>query len=59
LIVGVVSVFVIIISGIKFITSSGDPASTTNARNTLLYAVIALFITVAAQAGVRLILARL
>ncbi len=57
--VGVISVFVIIIAGIKFITSSGDPGSVTSARNTILYAVVALLITISAQAIVRFILVKL
>ncbi len=56
---GVIAVFVIIIGGIKFITSSGDPASVTSARNTILYAIIALVVVLAAQAIVRLVLSRL
>ncbi len=57
--VGVISVFVILIAGIKFITSSGEPQSVNSARNTILYAVIALVITMSAQLAVRLILSRL
>lgn len=54
-IAGVVSVIVIIISGIRFITSSGDPQSVTAARNTLLYAVIGLVVVIVAQALVAFI----
>ncbi len=57
--VGVISIFVIIIGGIKFITSSGDPSSVNSARNTILFAVIALLITIAAQASVRFLLSKL
>jgi len=56
LIGGVVSVFVIFIGGVKFITSSGDPSSVNSARNTLLYAIIALLIMATAQVAVRFIL---
>lgn len=59
LLVGVISVFVIIVSGVKFVTSSGDPSSVTSARNTLLYAIIALVIAGAAQAIVHFVLIKL
>lgn len=59
LVVGVISVFVIIIAGVKLITSSGDPNSVTESRNAILYAVIALAITASAQIAVRFILSKL
>lgn len=59
LIAGVISVFVILIGGIKMITSSGDPNSVASARQTVLYAVIALAIVGAAQAGVYFLLSKL
>lgn len=42
--VGVVAVFLIILSGIKFITSAGDPKQVEGARNTLTYAIIGLVV---------------
>lgn len=42
--VGVVAVFLIILSGIKFITSGGDPKQVEGARNTLTYAIIGLVV---------------
>ncbi len=59
LVTGIIAVFVIVIGGIKFITSSGDPAGVTSARNTILYAIIALVITMIAQVLVRFILSKL
>lgn len=59
LIVGIASVFVIMIGGVKFMTSSGDPAGVSSARNTILYAIIALLITILAQIIVRFIISRL
>jgi hypothetical protein len=49
IVTGVIAVFIIIVSGIKFITSSGDPNSVAGARNTLLYAVIGLIVIVLAR----------
>ena len=49
LIVGIAAVIVIILSGFKYITSAGDSAKITSAKNTLIYALIGLAIAVLAQ----------
>ncbi len=54
--VGAVSVIMIIIGGLRYILSSGDPANTASARNTILYAIIGLVIAIAAQAIVLFVL---
>lgn len=41
---GVVAVFLIIISGIKFINSGGDPKQVEGARKTMTYAIIGLVV---------------
>ena len=41
---GVVALFFIIFSGIKFITPSGDPKQVEGARKTLTYAIIGLLV---------------
>lgn len=41
---GVVAVIIVIISGIKFITSSGDPKQVEGAKHTMTYAIIGLVI---------------
>lgn len=41
---GVVALFLIIFSGIKFITSGGDPKQVEGARQTLTYAIIGLVV---------------
>ena len=58
LIVGVVSVIMIIIGGLRYITSSGDSGNVTNAKNTILYAVVGLIIVLFAQVMVEFIVAR-
>lgn len=55
-VIGIIAVVMIIISGIKYITSTGDPASVNSAKNTLLYAVIGLVIAALAQIIVRFVL---
>ena len=49
IVVGVVSVIMIIIGGLKYITSGGDSGNVTGAKNTILYAVIGLVVVALAQ----------
>lgn len=57
--VGVTSVIMIIIGGIKFALSGGDSSGVTSARNTVLYAVIGLIIAAAAQSIVVFVINKL
>ena len=50
-----VSIIVIIIAGINFITSQGDPQKTKNARNTVIYAIVGIIIAALATSIIRLI----
>lgn len=56
IVVGVVAVIMIIIGGLKYITSSGDSANITSAKNTILYAIIGLVVVALAQIIVRFVL---
>jgi hypothetical protein len=44
---GALAVFMIVLSGIKYITSRGDPKAVEGARNTLTWAIIGLVVIVA------------
>ena len=55
-VLGAVAVIVIIIAGILFATSSGDPALITKAKNTLLYAVVGLIVAIMAYAIVNYVI---
>ena len=57
-IVGVVAVIMIIVGGLKYITSGGDSGNISGAKNTILYAVIGLIFVALAQVIVRFVLAR-
>lgn len=57
-IVGVISVIMIIIGGLKYITSTGDSNKTESAKNTILYAVIGLAVVALAQVIVLFVLNR-
>ncbi|HEX5456186.1 MAG TPA: pilin [Candidatus Saccharimonadales bacterium] len=56
IVVGIMSVIMIVISGIRFVTSNGDSNKITSARNTLLYALVGLVIVAFAQIIVKLVL---
>jgi predicted cobalt transporter CbtA len=58
IVVGVVSVIMIIIGGLKYITSGGDSGNVTGAKNTILYAIIGLVVVALAQIIVRFVLER-
>lgn len=58
LVVGVVSVIMIIIGGLRYITSGGDSGNVGNAKNTILYAIIGLVIVALAQIIVKFVLSK-
>lgn len=55
-IIGAVAVLMIIIGGLRYTTSNGDPTTTTSAKNTILYAVIGLIVAMMANAIVNFVL---
>ena len=56
IVVGIVAVITIILAGLKFITSSTNPQDVANARERVIYSVVALIIAGMAQLLVRFIL---
>lgn len=58
LVVGVVSVIMIIVGGLKYITSGGDSGNVSGAKNTILYAIVGLVVVALAQVIVRFVLAK-
>jgi hypothetical protein cdivTM_30108 len=55
---GVIAVIIVIIAGINYSLSSGDPTKTANAKNAILYAVIGLVIISSAIAITSYIIGR-
>jgi hypothetical protein len=55
-IIGITSVIMIILAGMWFITSNGDPQAVARARNTVLYALIGIVVVLLAQALVAFVL---
>lgn len=58
-IVGAVAVIIIIIAGLSLITSTGDQARLTSARNSIIYAIVGLAIVAFSQAIIVFVLRRL
>jgi len=58
IVVGVIAVIMIIIGGLRYITSGGDSNNITGAKNTILYAIIGLVVVALAQGIVRFVLSR-
>ena len=58
IIIGIAAVIVLMVQGLRFIVSGGDPASVTSARNAILYAVIGIIIAVSAQLLVHFVLSK-
>ena len=58
-IVGIVAVIMLIIGGIKYVVSGGDSKKVTDAKNTVLYAIIGLVIAFLAFAIVNFVISAL
>lgn len=57
-IVGIIAVVMIIVGGLKYITSGGDSGDITSAKNTILYAVVGLIVVAIAQFVVHFVLSK-
>jgi hypothetical protein len=57
-VVGVAAVIMIIIGGLRYVTSNGDSNSINTAKNTILYAIIGLVVVALAQVIVQFVLTR-
>lgn len=57
--VGAVSVIMLIIGGIRYVISAGDQQAVTNAKNTILYAIVGIVVAFLAFAAVRFVVGRL
>lgn len=54
--VGVIAVIMIIIAGLRYVTSAGNPEAAKSAKNTILYAIVGLVIVALAQIIVHFVL---
>ncbi|MDO4773870.1 MAG: hypothetical protein Q4A37_01965 [Candidatus Saccharibacteria bacterium] len=58
-VIGIISVIMIIIGGIRYATSNGDANSVTGAKNTILYAVVGLVVAIFAYAIVNFVVTQI
>lgn len=58
LIGGIAAIIMLIIGGIKYVTSGGDSSSIASAKTTIIYAIVGLIIVALAQVIVRFVLGR-
>ncbi|HUD11346.1 MAG TPA: hypothetical protein VMS08_02970 [Candidatus Saccharimonadia bacterium] len=49
-VIGAVSVIMIIIGGLRYVTSNGDSKSIEGAKNTILYAIVGIVVAIASYA---------
>ena len=55
-ILGAISVLIIVIAGIQFMTAAGEPDKVSRARNAIIYAVIGLIIAIFSAAIVNFVI---
>lgn len=55
-IVGIISIIMIIIGGLKFVTANGNAQSAAAARSTVIYALVGVVVAVSAQILVRFVI---
>ncbi len=57
--VGAVAVIMLIIGGLRYVTSNGDQNAVTGAKNTIMYALIGIVVAFLAYAGVNFVVTQL
>lgn len=55
-IVGALSVIMIIVGGLRYVISGGDNSNVTSAKNTILYAVVGLVVSMLAYAAINFVI---
>lgn len=56
---GTIAVIMIVVGGIRYITSDGDPAAASKAKNTIIYALVGLVIATASFSIVNFVIGRI
>ena len=54
-----IAVLIIVLQGIKYVLSQGDPQKATDARKGIIYAVVGLVVALSAEIVVRVVIGRL
>ena len=58
ILIGVAAVIIIIIAGIQYMLSTGDPTKVNNSKNAILYAIVGLIVAVLAQVIVQFVISK-
>lgn len=58
-IVGALALLIIVVSGLRYITSAGDPGKTAKAKDGIVYALVGLVIAISAEAIVSFVVNKL
>jgi hypothetical protein len=58
-IAGAIAVLVIVVGGIRYITSDGDPSAASKAKNTIIYALVGLVVAVMSYSIVNFVIGRI
>lgn len=56
MVVGMVAIIMIVVGGLKYVTSQGDSSGVASAKNTIIYAVVGIIIVTLAQVIVRFVI---
>jgi len=54
-IIGALSVLMIIVGGLRYVISGGDPKKTADAKNTILYAIVGVVVAIMAYAIIKFV----
>ena len=53
---GIAAVFMIIVAGVRYITSNGDPSGVKGAKDAIIYAIVGIIVVVISQSIVKFVL---
>ncbi|MFZ2545312.1 MAG: hypothetical protein WAW80_05015 [Candidatus Saccharimonadales bacterium] len=54
--IGAISVIMLIVGGLRYVVSGGDSTQVTNAKNTILYAIVGIVVAILAYAAVSFVI---
>lgn len=59
IVIGSISVIMVIVGGVRYVVSAGDPKGVNSAKDTILYAIVGIIVSIMAGAIVNFVLARI
>lgn len=58
-VIGALAILFVVIGGLRYVISEGNPENTTKARNTIIYAIVGLIIALSGEALVAFLIGKL